>query len=331
MKHMHKFLSTAIILALVLAGMPIQSASAAGVRYAKPTASGTGSCGSWANACSLQTALSGAGPGDEIWVKTGTHKPTSGTDRTATFQLKSGVAVYGGFAGTESTRSERDTTANLTILSGDLLGDDGANFANYGENSYHVVTGSGTDSSTILDGFTVRGGNAVGSYGGGMFNYSSSPSLTNVTFIDNKADLGGGMFNYSSSPSLTNVTFHDNKAAYGGGGMNSDGGSNPSLTNVTFSGNSADAYGGGMVLWVSSSDLTNVTFSSNLAEEDGGGMFNHSSSPVLTQVTFNGNQAVYGGGMHNDTNSNPSLTNVTFSSNYAEGEGGGIAARYSRR
>jgi hypothetical protein len=77
----------------------------AGIRYTKPAASGTGDCSGWADACVLKTALTGALSGDEVWVATGTHKPNWETERTATFQLMSGVSVYGGFAGTEITRT----------------------------------------------------------------------------------------------------------------------------------------------------------------------------------------------------------------------------------
>ena len=80
--------------------MPLQAAQAGGVLYVKPAASGTGNCSSWANACVLQTALTGAVSGDEIWVAAGIYKPGAGADRNATFQLKNGVALYGGFAGT---------------------------------------------------------------------------------------------------------------------------------------------------------------------------------------------------------------------------------------
>ena len=116
--------SLLFVVVFMLAVSPLQVAHAAGVRYAKPAASGTGDCSSWANACTLQTALTGAASGDEIWAAAGTHKPTAGTDRTATFQLKDGVAVYGGFAGTETARTQRDPAANVTILSGDIDNDD---------------------------------------------------------------------------------------------------------------------------------------------------------------------------------------------------------------
>jgi len=293
-----------------------------GIYYAKPTASGAGNCSSWADACRLQIALDTVVSGDEIWAMAGTHKPTNDTDRTISFQLKSGVGAYGGFAGTETSRDERDPAANLTILSGDLSGDDGADFANNDENSYHVVTGSGTDSSAILDGFTVRGGNANDvnlphDSGGGMYNDSGSPSVTNVTFSGNQAYFsGGGMYNEnSSSPSLTNVTLSGNQASSGGGMGNWD--SSPSLTNVTLSGNKA-IDGGGMTNDASSPSLTNVTLSGNQADE-GGGMYNNWGSPTLTNVTLSGNQADEGGGINNNWGS-PTLTNVIIANSISGGD-----------
>ena len=57
----------------------------------------------------------------------------------------------------ETDPNARDVGNYETVLSGDLNGDDGPNFANNGENSYHVVTGSGIDETAILDGFTISG------------------------------------------------------------------------------------------------------------------------------------------------------------------------------
>ena len=47
-----------------------------------------------------------------------------------------------------------------------------------------------------------------------MYNYLSSPNLSDVTFTANLAPSGdgGGMYNYASSPRLVNVLFEKNKA-----------------------------------------------------------------------------------------------------------------------
>jgi hypothetical protein len=272
----------------------------------------------------LQAGLAAAQAGAAIWVAQGSYTPGAAGSRLATFRLKNGVQIYGGFAGAETVLSGRDWAAHPTILSGDL----DRNGLLDGGNAYHVVAPSGVDASAILDGFTITGGNAnVGTsslgWGGGMYNFESNPSLTNVTFSGNTAKDGGGMFNYTSSPSLTDVTFSDNTASYGGGMYNNIS-SSPSLKNVAFSGNTASYGGGGMFNYTSSPSLTDVTFSGNTTTSGpGGGMYNRTNSnPTLTHVTFSGNTAYRGGGMYNTDNSSPSLTNVTFSDNTASYGGG---------
>jgi probable HAF family extracellular repeat protein len=300
------------------------------ILYVATTGTDTGDCDTWANACELHYALSIAVSGQEVWVEAGTYYPTSGTDRTATFTLKNGVAIYGGFAGTETLLSQRNSSANVAILSGDLNGDDGPGFANNGDNSYHILTGGGTNNTAVLDGFTVTAGNANGSdpnnSGGGMLNLSSDPNLTNVIFNSNAAaSTGGGMVNTNSSPNLTNVTFSSNTAQFGGAGMFNKSGSNPILTNVIFSGNAATNGGGGMANTDSSPTLTDVTFSTNSATTFGGGMYNAlNSNPILTSVTFDANTAGdRGGGMYN-SNSSPNVTSTLFNGNNASNFGGGM-------
>ncbi len=288
--------------------------------------------GTWGTACGLQYALTTvASPGVELWVAAGTYTPTTGTDRTATFQLQPGVALYGGFAMTETLRNERNFTANVTLLSGDI-GAQGDN----SDNAYHVLMGSGVTSGAVLDGFTVTGGRADGAFpdyrGGGLSIIGSgSLTLTNVTFSGNYATAGGGMDNDFNGLTLANVTFSGNTATDGGGMYNTD--SSPTLTNVTFSGNTATSDGGGMSnSGYGDATMTNVTFSGNSAP-NGGGMYNYYSSPALTNTTFSGNSAIglisdpatgFGGGMYN-TDSSPTLTNVTFSGNTATSDGGGIS------
>lgn len=346
-----RILSALLIVVLAVGPMGITPVHAAGILYVAPD--GSRDCSDWANACSLQAALANAVSGDEIWVQAGTYKPTTDTDRAATFQLKSGVAVYGGFAGTESARDQRNFGINVTTLSGDLLGNDNDTILpdepTRADNSYHVVTGA---SGAILDGFTVAAGNANGTTdtqggglynsqsdtiiqnvtfsentakltGGGMHNQQSNPIVSNVIFITNWAGVGGGMFNDTSSPVLTDVQFIKN-SAYLGGGMRNMYDSSPSLTRVIFSQNSA-GVGGGMGNYLNSNPiLADVIFVENTSTEWaglGGGMHNEESSPVLTNVTFDRNIAIYGGGIRNDQ-SNPILINVTFSGNSATSGGG---------
>jgi len=283
----------------------------------------------------VQAALAVAISGHEVWVAEGVYTPGSADQRDATFTLKNGVALYGGFAGTETARDQRDWTANITVLSGDIDNNDTNTDGNYiaetasdiqGANSYHVVTASGADSTAVLDGFVVTAGQAHGSspndLGGGMYNDPGSPTLSHVTFSGNSAaGYGGGMYNNSSSPTLTNASFSGNQAAWGGGMFNDD--SNPTLTNVTFSGNTVSGDGGGMYNSYSSPTLTNVSFSGNQADR-AGGMYNDKSNPTLVNVTFSGNTATYCGGMLNYSNSRPALTNVSFSGNTTTNSGGGM-------
>ncbi|MBI3919811.1 MAG: choice-of-anchor D domain-containing protein, partial [Armatimonadetes bacterium] len=303
----------------------------AGDIYVDAAASGANNGTSWANAYTdLQVALTAAVSGDTINVAKGTYKPTTGSNRSATFQLKSGVTLLGGYPTGGGTR---DPAANVTTLSGDIGG------AGSSDNSYHVVTGSGTNNTAVLDGFTITGGNANGGltdiFGGGMYNDQGSPALTNVTFSGNSASNaangggGGGLCNTnSSSPTLMNVTFSGNSVPiHHGGGMANYWSSSPTLTNVTFSGNSARANGGGLYNYSNcNATLTNVTFSGNSAYS-GGGACNVSSNPILTNVTFSGNSATNGGGVYN-YGSSPTLTNVTWNGNTASAWGGAMYSYY---
>ncbi len=293
--------------------------------------------------------------GDEVWVAAGTYKPAAypngctgcSTNRDFAFHLNNGVKVYGGFAGTETLLNQRNITSNLTVLSGDFNGDDlitgngsSLSISNNFENAYHVVLSVADANTTVLDGFTVKGGTAstIGSvsvetvtvnqsFGSGMCNINSSPTVSNCIFSGNRAiQFGGGMYNSStSSPIVSNCTFNQNLSNTGGGMYNT--GSSPTVNTCTFSNNRADQGGGGMLNDNSSSPIvSNCTFNANAAiSNHGGGMYNlNSSSPTVNNCTFSINLANQGGGM-SDSSTSTSVTNSTFFSNSATIVGGGMS------
>ena len=278
--------------------------------YVKWNANGANNGTSWTNAyTNLQSALAASSSGDEIWVAAGTYKPIAGTDRTISFALKNGVALYGGFAGTETLRTQRNPVTNVTVLSGDI-GVAGST----ADNSYHVVYSESTDDTTMLDGFTITAGNANGSSplnnGGGLYNKNSSLKLENLIFQGNTASVdGGGLYNTGSNSTLLNITFRQNTATNSGGGIyNSQ--SDLIQQNITFDQNSAGRSGGGMANYYSHPTLTNVTFYNNSAATYGGGLAQSFSSPTLINVTFNGNSAsVTGGGAITNDDSHPVIVN----------------------
>ncbi|GGD41024.1 hypothetical protein GCM10011514_01380 [Emticicia aquatilis] len=255
----------------------------------------------WANAFTdLQSALNYPCKTNltEIWVAKGTYKPHA-SDRNVAFVMLPNVKIYGGFPNTGNpTMTERNWTVNPTILSGDLNGNDvitgsGATLSitGNGENSLHVILNASnglTTSNSLLDGFTITGGNS-NTNGGGMSNEGSSPSLSNVIFSANSASNGGGIFNQGSSPSLKNVQFYQNKAFFGGGIFNNN--SSPSLVNGLFSANNASLGGGGIFNVASTTNLSNVTFSGNNAN-NGGAVYNdYLTNTVVKNSVFWGNSA----------------------------------------
>ena len=153
------------------------------VLHVDALAAGSNDGSSWADAFTdLQTALATSISGDEIWVASGTYAPAGPDgDRAATFQLVSGVGVYGGFSATEAVRDRRNPAAYVTVLSSDLNANDhavstAADLANEltrSDNSFHVTTGTGADETAVLDGFVITAGYANGPgalNGGGMLN-----------------------------------------------------------------------------------------------------------------------------------------------------------------
>ena len=280
---------------------------------------------SWANAywC-IKNALSVAQYDDEIRVANGIYKPdqqvkrpraiiqiVASGDRTITFQLKNGIVLRGGYAGFgEPDPNTRDVDAYETILSGDLNGNDVEvadpcyllDEPTRTDNSFRVMTGSGTNATAVLDGFTIMSGNANSlppyNGGGGMDYRLGSPNVINCTFTQNWGDGGGAIFSSASSSTISNCMFSNNSASLGGGIWNLSG--SLTLINCAFTGNFAPLGGGMFNSLDRGSTLVNCTFSRNLVES-GGGMRNEQSNIELNNCMFSHNAADYGGGgMYNN-------------------------------
>ena len=274
----------------------------------------------WATAYGdLQTALTAATAGIEVWVAKGTYKPTATTTRTIYFNIPSNVTVYGGFAGTEAMLTDRDFRTNVSILSGDIgtlnLPDD---------NSYHVVVFNGSSNTTVLNGFTITGGNAnfdpkrvfnssttfattstIETGGGIVVQNAGMPTIVNCMVINNAAVSGGGLFaSDASMPNVMACKFMGNQAGFGSGMYFQDG-SNGKINNTLISGNKGI---GGVYNNTSNPMITNTTFSGNGGYN--GGIFNTNSQPIIKNAIIWGNSTPF-----NDTQS--IITYSTVQGGYA--------------
>ena len=119
--------------------------------YVKQGATGSGDGSSWANAfTTLDAAFATVEPGSIVWVAEGVYTPdTTLYGRDSHFAPPAYVAVYGGFAGNETSLEERDWIAHPTVLSADI-GTKGAKT----DNCYHVVR---YNKGVLIDGFGLTG------------------------------------------------------------------------------------------------------------------------------------------------------------------------------
>ncbi|MBL8878844.1 MAG: hypothetical protein JNG88_06955 [Phycisphaerales bacterium] len=298
-------------------------------------ASGVNDGTSWADAFNdLQDALTAANDGDQIWIAAGVYTPAPpGGSRDAAFELKTGVAVFGGFAGFEATLSERDWEVNSALLCGDLNFDDGPDFSNREDNSYQVVRAVNLGPGARLDGVWVIAGHADGpgfgavpesrDQGSGMNVYDCAPLIENCTFTLNWS-VNHGALNDHGGATLVNCEFRNNYSADFGAGLYVHHYSETRAFHCRFIDNYAVNHGAGT--YSRSQDgalLENCVWINNRADR-GAGMYNApSSASHIVNGLFTANSALFGGGSYVEL-STPIFENCRFENNHGEFGGAGI-------
>ncbi len=295
----------------------------------------------------LQDALDTAQTGNEICVAQGTYRPDRGKnvvvgDRFASFNLKDGVRIKGGFVGmTASDPNARDIALYPTLLSGDLKNDDKAASGLYDlyseatrtDNSVHVVAGWEVGSLTLLEGVTLIGGNGI--EGGGLYLFASDPVISRCTIRANRSGrlsgdgtegwgVGAGVSCYASAPTFQNCVFQSNWAGGEGGGLYAVE-SQPTLIGCAFRLDVAGMHGGAIYSEDSNSVLINCVFQGNEGWDGGAFYAGEGSDSRLTDCSFFGNCARGSGGAVFSTGRDLRLLSTVLSGNLAFVEGGAVA------
>ncbi|MCF0059149.1 choice-of-anchor Q domain-containing protein [Dyadobacter sp. CY356] len=231
----------------------------AGILFVRQGGSGSMTGESWDNAAAeVADALLAANLRPEIleiWVAGGKYLPLYRPDNLSNedpksqynaFLLVDGVSLYGGFAGTETSRDQRDLSisTNASVLSGDFDGDDDFNFSDIktngpgeeSENAYRVVNIIGLrEYGAALDGFTIEGAHNLygdinetilvneaevpSTFGAGVFVLEADPLIENVIIRNNMGLLGGGLTAVNSGTIISNSIIYHNLDVVAGSGI----------------------------------------------------------------------------------------------------------------
>ncbi|WP_037328883.1 BspA family leucine-rich repeat surface protein, partial [Runella zeae] len=307
--------------------------------YVKHNASGSNNGTSWTNAyTSLQSAIDyarGCSNIQEIWVAAGTYKPSkdksgnaSPSDATnKTFYVDFPVAIYGGFAGTETLLTQRNVSLNETVLSGDIDNNDSASPAVtsshvQGSNAKIVVHVQNVANGVTVDGFTLGAGAENGIFNEGTgYPFGSSATIRNCKIQGNtgSAILNRGNLSSFSAGKATllveNSSISGNTDNFDAPGIhsNSNGGmTSTTVSNCTFSNNtSTGSNQSGAYHEFAQSGNGTATFSNCVFRDN--------------NSTTAGGAAVHVNGLNSGT-VNHTFTNCVFMNNTSGGKGGAYYA-----
>ncbi|MBK7872228.1 MAG: hypothetical protein IPJ74_16915 [Saprospiraceae bacterium] len=267
-----------------------------GIMYVDEDATGANDGTSWMDAYNdLQDALAVACScdGTQIWVADGTYYPDEGIGQTdddlnSTFNLCPGVSLYGGFQGIASDDNLNDAnpTMHKTILSGDLMQNDGDNFSNYADNAQRIVIMSNIGAGVIFDGFIIEGANGNGNAGAFFISGNSSPTIQDCVVRENSANSGGGIYiEGTGSVTVISTAFVGNRAVDRGGAMHIS--KTTTCINCVFYGNTANE--GGAIYAQAQLSLINSTLTGNMATANGGALFNAINTVTIQNSILWGN------------------------------------------
>ena len=205
------------------------------VKYVKKDATGSNNGSSWTNAFpDLQSALTATTCNDlfDVWVAGGTYKPAV-SDVVVSFNIPTGMSIYGGFAGTEKSINQRNRaliqTTNETTLSGDLSGNDLlGDFSQFRSDNSKTVIIIANKSNVLIDGFSIRGGNRGSNNndnGGGIkAELCKKCTINQCKLFDNLAFNGGAIsVNLTTNLKISNSIFLGNHASQKGDAIYANG------------------------------------------------------------------------------------------------------------
>ena len=294
------------------------------IRYVNVNVIGGTSDGlSWPNAYNnLQTALTAAAPGDEIWMAQGTYKPVipvnpatpTNAERAAYYTIPAGVKIYGGFVGAETLLNERNWTSYPTIISGDI-NNSGTNDTG---DSFRLIYMENVGTQTELNGLIIENTythyESTYYYGVGIANIAngaiSSPRVNNCIIRNHHTKGAGSILNIAvnggdGQPVYTNCIIYNNFGRDASGGIyNRFSGDNPATI--------------AMPVFINCTIVGNGTEDPQL----GGAVFNQLYVPGGIFIPVFTNCIIWGNTVHTDTDipaqnaiySDPTVTpTVTYS------------------
>ena len=296
--------------------------------------SGTESGTRWGEAFStIQPAIDAASAdgGGEVWVAKGTyaeqrHYLQDEVD-TGSLKLAPMVDLYGGFAGNEKRRDQRDWKVNLTTISGHTSRD--------GKAAFHVVFGA---DNARIDGFHIQGGYAEWPKastlraGGGVICQQVRMAIVNCTISGNgtrggsagAGGAGGGVYCRESDVSIQNCRIAENTSLLSGGGLSFIECPRSEVVDTVIEGNRAtEGRGGGVQCYRSSPTFTRCTIQGNEGHFGGGVSIYTTSNPTFNECTIIENRGVAGGAIRTAHHCNPTFIACTVADNQVTSGGGG--------